>query len=84
MARAPAPGGREELDVRAWTCSCCGTQHQRDVNSATIIRNRGLVWLEKEFSTPGEARADEAGVNEGALRAPAAGHGRPDVGIPAL
>ncbi len=78
------PKEPEGLAVRAWTCSCCGTQHQRDVNSASVIRNRGLAWLENEFSTLGEARADEAGVNEGAPCAPAAGHGRPAVGIPVL
>lgn len=33
---------------------------------------------------PGEARADEVGVSEGALRAPPVGHGRPAVGIPIL
>lgn len=78
------PQGREGLAVRAWACSFCGTQHQRDVNSATVIRNRGLAWLEKECSIPGEARADEAGVSKGALRAPAAGQGHPAVGIPVL
>lgn len=72
------------MAVRGRACSCCGTHHQRDVNSATVIRNHGLTWLEKEFSTPGEARADEAGLSEGALRAPAAEHGRPAVAFPDL
>ena len=58
------PKGREGLGVRAWTCSVCGTDHQRDVNAALNIRSRGLEWLEKEFSAAGEARADEAAVNE--------------------
>jgi putative transposase len=35
------PKGREELDVREWLCSKCGTLHDRDVNSAQIILRWG-------------------------------------------
>lgn len=35
--------------------------HQRDVNSATIVRNRGLVWLENEFSTSGDKKPMKPG-----------------------
>ncbi|MUL39103.1 RNA-guided endonuclease InsQ/TnpB family protein [Gloeocapsopsis dulcis] len=33
------------LDVRSWTCSCCNTNHDRDVNAAINIRNEGLRIL---------------------------------------
>ena len=50
--------------MRSWTCSCCSTFHDRDVNAAINIRERGLRELEKEFSTTEEARAIEAVVNK--------------------
>ena len=80
------PKGREELHVRRWTCSACKAEHDRDVNAAVNIRQRGLAWLEKEFATAAKAKAP-AVVNKdsGALCAvAAAGHGRPVVGIPVL
>ncbi len=33
------------LDVRAWTCKHCGTNHDRDVNAAINIRNEALRIL---------------------------------------
>jgi putative transposase len=42
--------GLEGLKVREWTCGVCHTTHQRDVNAATNIKNRGIDWLEKECS----------------------------------
>lgn len=77
------PKGREELSVRRWTCSCCGTEHDRDTNAAKNIRNRGLNWLEKQFSSEVEARACETALNEASDDA-AVGHDRPEVGIPVL
>ena len=79
--------GREGLSVRAWTCSGCGTVHDRDVNAARNIRDRGLAWLENEFSKVAEARADDTALNESAGPCPSAlapGHGRPAGGIPVL
>ena len=39
--------GDLELKDRSWTCSVCGSQHDRDVNAAFELLNRGL----KEYST---------------------------------
>ena len=86
---ASGPQGHEGLKVRQWTCPVCATAHHRDVNAARNILVRGLAILEEQFAAAGEARADEAAVNEaGDVRKHAAlagaGHGPPDVGIPVL
>jgi len=81
------PKGLEGLGVRQWTCVHCLTSHDRDVNAAINIRNRGLEWLQKEFSVGVEARAVEPSMNEdsGAHNPMAApGSGRPAEGIPRL
>jgi transposase len=57
------PKGREQLDVRRWRCTTCGTQHHRDINAAANIRNRGLAWLEGVFAAAAKARAEEPAVN---------------------
>lgn len=36
------PKGRTGLVVRAWSCSACGAEHQRDVNAARNVLARGL------------------------------------------
>ena len=83
------PKGREDLDVRAWTCPVCGTHHDRDVNAATNIKIRGLALLaqefEKEFSTAAQARACETAANKEAARAATGvGHDPLAVGISVL
>lgn len=78
------PRGQAGLAVRQWACSGCGAEHDRDTNAARNILARGLLELEKEFTTAEEARADEAAVNEGVgtSATAGAGHGPLDAGIP--
>lgn len=58
------PKGLAGLAVRQWTCTACGTEHDRDVNSAKNIEHRGLVLMELEFSAAAEVRTSEAAANK--------------------
>ena len=61
---ATGPQGLAGLAVREWSCSACGSCHDRDTNAARNILARGLAILEQQFSAAGEAKAVEAAMNE--------------------
>lgn len=37
--------GRKPLNIREWKCSNCQTKHDRDVNAAINIKNKGLEMI---------------------------------------
>lgn len=37
--------GKKALSIREWTCSKCGTCHDRDINAAINIKNKGLEMI---------------------------------------
>ncbi|MFD8866935.1 RNA-guided endonuclease TnpB family protein [Streptomyces sp. NPDC059590] len=39
--RLSGPKGREDLSIRVWTCTGCGTRHDRDENAEVNIRAAG-------------------------------------------
>lgn len=37
--------GKKELDIREWTCSNCGANHDRDINASINIKTEGLSGI---------------------------------------
>jgi transposase len=89
------PTGLAGLSIRAWTCPECGAAHDRDTNSASVIKQRGWRMLaaeaadrasstKKEKSVAAEEKSCEAETNkiEGeSVPAFGAGHGPLAAGI---
>ena len=40
-------GIKLDLSVREWTCTCCHTVHDRDINGAINVRDEGLKIVER-------------------------------------
>jgi IS605 OrfB family transposase len=82
------PKGRDELDLRSWTCSICDTVHDMDTNAAINIENRGLEWMAREISAAAlhvQGMAASVNKDSGAFSTMAeAGYGLPVVGPPSL
>ncbi|MGK7896706.1 MAG: RNA-guided endonuclease InsQ/TnpB family protein [Xenococcus sp. (in: cyanobacteria)] len=57
-----------QLKEREWTCSCCGTKHQRDENAAKNIRREGIRIIGLGHSPHGDGvrlqTCSEATVSE--------------------
>lgn len=41
--------GSLPLNIRNWTCQCCGSEHDRDINAAKNIRDEGLRILAEGY-----------------------------------
>lgn len=41
--------GKKELQIRSWTCHCCGSVLDRDINAAINILNEGLKYADNSL-----------------------------------
>lgn len=78
------PKGSQGLSVRQWECSVCNTLHDRDLNAATNIRERGLAMM--NISKTGKEVGIDSVLSKGvsSLAIPGVGYDPLVAGIPGL